>query len=541
MISLRWYQLAAKAAVFDYFANNTVGNCLIGLPTGTGKGYVIADICRDILQKWPDQRILMLTHVRELISQNADKMRELWPLAPLGIYSAGLAQRDTVHPLLFAGVASVYKRIAEFGRIDLLFIDEAHLLSPSDDTMYGSIIEALKAVNPYLRVIGLTATPYRMGQGMLTDGGLFNALCYDMTDVAGFNRLIYEGYMSPIYPKPTHTAYDVSNVKIVNGDFDKSQLEAVVDKKDLTHKILEETCYYAADRQCWMFFASGVNHAEHIAQCLREDFRISAWPVHSKMSRDTRNGTLSAFKAGQFRCLVCNNIGTTGFDHPPVDFIGMGRVTTSPGLWVQMAGRGTRPSIETGKRDCLLLDFAKNTKRLGPINDPLKPRKKGEATGDAPVKICPECGIYNHASARECFACGCLFPFREKLVSTASTDELLRSDAPEIIYFDVQRTLYNFHQSKKKEHAKPCLKVSYICGLKKFDEWVHLDAGGSAGHLAREWWRQRHAYEPPTPNNCQPYPSATHAALSLCRELKQPKKIKVIVNRPYPQVLSVEY
>lgn len=545
-VESRWYQLAAIKSIFDYYESGKTGNPLIALPTGTGKSIVIARFIEQVLKSWPNQRIMMLTHVKELIIQNANKLKEVWPTAPLGIYSSGLKQRDTQHPIIFAGVASVHSRVIEFGHRDVLIIDEAHLLSPNDDSMYQKIIKEFTALAKELKkpppiVVGLTATPFRMGQGLLTDSGLFTDITFDLTDVKGFNRLIAEGFLCPIYPKKTVNEIDVSGIKLVNGDFSNKELGERVDKKPLTHRILEELVYYGADRQFWLLFASSIEHSEHVAEMLRCEFEIASYSVHSKLSSTDRHERISNFKSGNIRCLVNNNVLTTGFDHPGIDLIGHLRPTMSPGLWVQMNGRGTRPSPETGKRDCLALDFAGNTKRLGPINDPIKPRKKGEAKGDAPVRVCEECGIYNAASARFCFACGHEFTFREKLQAIASESELIRTDAPVIETFDVKTVFYHLHQSKSNPNAKPCLKISYVVGLRAFFEWVHLDSPGLAGHKARNWWRERHAYEPPTPENCGGFKSATEAALSICGQLKVPKRIRVHVNKQYPEVIAVEY
>lgn len=540
----RWYQEDSIAATFDYFYRGGTGNPLIALPTGTGKGFVIAEMIRRIMFSWPTQRVLMLTHVKKLISQNYAKLLDVWPNAPVGIYSAGLKQRDTALPIIMGGIASVVKKIPLIGWRDVLFIDEAHLLGPAEKSMYQFAILELLKINPKMVVIGLTATPYRLGQGMLTDDGLFTDIVFDMTDIEGFNRLIAEGFLCLAMAKKTQTEIDVSSIKIEKGEYSKGGLAKAVADPVLLRKILTEMCYEGANRNAWMIFASGIDNSELVAEMLREEFHVSAECVHSKMASTLADERVKAFEAGQIRCIVNNNVLTTGFDYPPVDLIGMLRPTLSPGLWVQMVGRGTRPSPETDKRDCLVLDFAGNSRRLGPINDPVKPRPKGAGGGDAPVRVCDQCGIYNPASARVCFNCGYEFTFKEKLFQSASTSDIVRSDAPVLEWFNVQRVLYNRHVRKTRPGEpppKPCIKVSYLCGLAMFNEWVHPDAEGAGGKRARDWWRERHAYEPPKPDNCGPFNSATDAMLSIIAQLKQPKRIQVHVNRPHPEVKQVEY
>lgn len=549
----RWYQNDCLQSVFDYAAQSTEPG-LIALPTGTGKGFVIAEFVRRVMMAAPQTRVMMLTHVKELIKQNANKLTEVWPLAPLGVYSAGLGSRVVGMPITFAGVASVYKNMGMFGHIDILIIDEAHLLSPDSKSMYQGAIAKMRAINPRLFILGLTATAYRMGQGNLTDGeedtdAIFKNVIFDMTDIKGFNRLIADGFLCPLYPKKTEAFLDLTGVGIVNGDYNKREQEKAVDKEDLIFKCLQEMVYYGGERNHWMIFAAGVNHANHITDMLINTFGIQAASIHSKNSDSANDKYIESFKNGDVRCAVNVNKLTTGFDFPAIDLLGHMRKTLSAGLWVQMNGRGTRPSIETGKRDCLALDFARNTATLGPINDPKKPRPKGQGGGDAPIRICPQCSIYNPASARVCFACGYEFSFLEKLTSTASEEELIRGDAPIIETFKVTRVFYDNHQKRSTnddgtvKFGAPCMKITYLCGMKRYCEWVFLDApyNSQPGKRSRDWFRQRHAYEPPTPDQCAPFATATAAALSISSQFKVPKFIRVWTNRPNPEIQSVEY
>ena len=179
---LRDYQQRAIDQLYAWFANGNKGNPCLVLPTGSGKSHIVAALCKDALQNWPDTRILMLTHVRELIEQNAEKMRLHWRGAPMGIYSAGLGRKQLGEPITFAGIQSIRKRASQVGHIDLCIIDECHLVSHKDEGGYRSFLAELKAINPALRVAGLTATPYRLGHGMITDKpALFDDLIEPVT------------------------------------------------------------------------------------------------------------------------------------------------------------------------------------------------------------------------------------------------------------------------------------------------------------------------------------------------------------------------
>ena len=544
----RWYQDEAEFSIFDYFQRGGVGNPVVAMPTGTGKSVVIANFIRRIFGYWPNQRVMMLTHVKKLISQNAEKLLAVWPVAPMGIYSAGLNSREMIMPIVFGGVQSVAPAIKKsvemndgkpphlrhFGWRDLLIIDEAHLLSPSEDTQYQYIIAELKKINPNLKVIGFTATPYRLKQGMITeDDGIFTDVCYDITGIEAFNRLIAEGYLAPLISRPTATKIDTSNLNLSNGDFNGKQAEDEAEK--VIYEGLKETCELGYDRRHWLIFAAGVKNAEHIASMLNS-FGITAVASHSKLSEKENDSRMAAFEAGEFRALVGMNKYTTGYDFPAIDLIADFQPTMSPGKHVQKGGRGTRPSPDTGKENCLFLDFAGNVRRLGPINDPVKPRKPGKgAPGDAPVRICEVCGVYNHASARHCMACGNEFTFETKLFANSFGGEILRSDAPIVEYFNVQKVIYALHE-KKNEHgvltSPPSIKVSYFCGFQMFNEWICLEHPGLAGKRARDWWRQRHSEEPPI---------TTYEALRRVSELRVPSRIRVHTNKKYPEILSAEW
>jgi len=229
------------------------------------------------------------------------------------------------------------------------------------------------------------------------------------------------------------------------------------------------------------------------------------------------------------------------------------RPTMSTGLWVQMLGRGTRPYdwnvtndpilkrfFQYKKWNCLVLDFANNTKRLGPINDPVIPKKRGEGPpGDAPIKSCPDCPTWVHASARVCPACGHEFApqnFEPAISETASTDLLIASDLPQIDTFDVQRVIYDDYYSHNS--GKKSIKATYYCsGMKTFWEYIAFEAPHKpyAIHKGHEWFRQRIAIMEP--------PSTTSEVYELTQHMRIPARIRVWVNKPgsVGQVMDYEF
>ena len=280
------------------------------MPTGTGKSIVIAMFLQSVFNQYPRQRVMILTHVKELIEQNVDKLITLWPFAPAGVYSAGLRRRDTFAPITFGGIASVRKHSADFGHIDLVLIDEAHLVSPNDATMYQTFLGELKRVNPKLKVIGFTATPWRLGHGKLTDPSvdkegnetpsLFTDIAFDITGLEAFNRLIGEGYLAPLIPKRMQMTLEVDGVHMRGGEFIQAELQLAVDKTELTERAVREAMELGADRRHWLVFAAGVEHAIHTAEIM-QDAGIAAAAVHSKMSGAERDEIIEGFKSGKYR------------------------------------------------------------------------------------------------------------------------------------------------------------------------------------------------------------------------------------------------
>jgi DNA repair protein RadD len=531
---LRYYQEEAVVALFDYFTRKR-GNPVVAMPTGTGKSLTIAEFIRRANWYYPGTRFLMLTHVQELIEQNAKTMLRLAPDCPLGINSAGLNQRDTALPVIFGGVKSVANMIEQIGWRDILIIDEGHLVSPKAGTTYQKVIAELKRINPKLKVIMFTATPYRLGQGLLTDeGGIATDIAYDITGVEAFNKLIVEGYISPLIPfRKEDIGLDLSQVAVSNGEYNQHSLQHAIDREEITFKALTQMCEMAHNRQSWLIFASGVAHAENIANMLSR-FGVSAAAVHSDMGKGDRNARIEAFKKRQLRAIVNMNVLTTGFDHPPIDFIGMLRPTLSPGLWVQMLGRGTRPSPETGKVNCLVADFAGNTRKLGPINDPKIPKKKGKGAGTPPIKDCEVCGCSNHISAIVCINCGSEFTFEEKIIAEASTLELI-DDGPVIEYFNVNSVHYQKWTTRSK--GEDVLKCTYhVTGSTGethfFSEFLWFGQHKMAGKT-RDFWRKRHWEEAP---------ETLQEAIEKHSELRPPSRIRVWTNKkPYPEILNAEF
>lgn len=532
MIELRDYQIDGLNALWNYYSTGGKDNVLLCWPTGVGKSICPAIFIKEAMRLWPSQRFMLLTHSSELVKQDAEALLEVWPTAPIGIYSASLKKKEIVNPIIYATIQSVNKIDARaFGKRDIVWVDEAHLISDDDSSMYLKFINSLKEINPALKVIGLTATQFRIGMGMLTDGKLWGTIAHDLTSMENFNKLILDGYLAPLVPKSTAVELDVSSVSVQKGEFIQSQLQHEVDKAEITWKALQETIHYGQNRKSWLIFATGIDHADHISEALN-GMGIDCASVHSKQKSEHNDNAIKAFKNYKLRAIANYGKLTTGFNHPGIDLIVMLRPTMSAALWVQMLGRGTRPAV--GKSNTLVLDFAKNTLRLGPINAPLIPRKKGDKQGEIPIKICEACGVYNHISARECSSCNHPFEFKVKIVERASSEELIAQyESPIIEYCDVTHVIY---KEKQKAGKAPYLTVTYFSGMNAFKEYVFPENMKFKRPFS-DWWKQRSPGDVPT---------TTAEAVLRTGELRQPRRIRVHTNRKlngrlFPEVLSSEW
>lgn len=570
MLVPRDYQLDARDALWFYFESGKVGNPLVLMPTGTGKSVVIAIFLLQAYLRFPNTRAMMLTHVETLVSQNFAKLLDVWPTAPAGINSAALGRRETNNPITFASIQSVYKLAAQFGYIDFLIIDEAHLVSPKDETMYQFFIQELRKINPQLKVIGTTATDWRLGLGRLTNGNIFTDIAIDMTTPEAWDWFVDHGYLSPLVSKRTNFRLDDGGIGLRGGEYIMSEQQEQLDKPDLNRQAMSEFVWWGTEenRQMWMVFATGVSHCDHLTEILN-DFGINTVSIHSK-SKDPRQ-LIEAYKAGEYRCAVSMNKLTTGVDAPGIDLIGVMRFTNSSSLWVQMLGRGTRPlygnvldmefdphsrqwrlaSIASGDKPngCRVCDFAHNTERLGPINNPVisEPKKIGgksrKGSQPAPVRVCPNCAEYVHASKQFC-KCGYDFGFKARIAGEASNEEVMtRATAapePKTETYKVTHVTYNYHKVRNSDKP-PSLRVTYYTTsmlTKPVMEFICFEHTTGARTHARNWWVER---VPDEGRAHMPVPNTIKEAQALAQWLKIPTAIRVWVNAPRPKIVGYEY
>ena len=536
MYAIRPYQSAAVQALFDYFAAHS-GNPILSLPTAAGKSIIQAAFIKAVLDLWPGERFLLVSHVKEILQQDADKIAALMPNVTVGVYSAGLGKKETGYQVTIAGIQSVYKKAYEMGAISIVIVDECHLVGKIKDTMYGQFLAELADICPSVKVIGLSATPYRLDSGPLIKGRdrVFTDIAYQVT----IKELIEQGYLAPLVTAPTTSRANVSAVKKRGGEYVTGDLERVMNQGNITEAALTEVDALCTDRKSWLVFCVGVDHARDVAQAIRLRGH-SCEVVVGDTPTDVRADRLERFRAGEIRALVSVGVLTTGFDAPCADALICLRPTLSPGLWVQMVGRVTR--LCDGKRDGLVLDFTDNLRTHGPV-DLITIDGNGNVR-TSPYRVCPECGelipprakacVCGYSFERECAKCHGLFdrelavcpdcgtwvakPGRKIDHDTTASDAAILSDGDgkvELIdWIDVTRHV--------KEGKPDSVKVTYSVAdtlAQKYSEWLCFDHGGFASRKAQARWLELQGESP--------VPLSVAEALGRADELQHPERITV--------------
>jgi DNA repair protein RadD len=494
MKELRQYQRESIDSVYSYWRNGGVDPCLIVIPTGGGKSLVMAQMIREIVEDF-SARVILLSHIKELISQNFDEIVELWPEAPIGIFSASLKRKEIQAPILVAGIQSIEKHVHKLDPApEIVLIDECHLMSTTDGSRYKRAMATLKAMYPKLRVVGLSATPYRMDRGWLHkgEGAFFGSIVYD----AKIQSLIDDGYLAQLVVKAGKATISTDGLHKQGKEWKAGELEARAMEGDVTRIAVEDMITRGADRKKWLIFAAGKLHAKQILDEL-EAHGIPAGMVLGDTAHGEREALVSGHKYGEIKALVTINVLSTGYNNPSIDLLALMRPTESASLYVQQVGRGSR--IAPGKVDCLVLDYSGVVVRHGPIDAIDPERKPGNGDGVAPAKVCPDCEAVIAAGLRHCPYCGYEFPPPALKIQRKPTEApILKSQImPE--YHAVERTTWALH---KKPGSRDSVRVTYHLpgdmGY-NFIEWIFPETENQRGQFCFwAWCKESGAKQAPT-------------------------------------------
>lgn len=365
---------------------------VIVLPTGAGKSLVIAELARIA-----SGRVLVLAHVKELVEQNHAKLESYGLKA--GIYSAGLQKKEADEKVIFGSIQSVANADPSFFKdFSLLVIDECHRVNFESDTQYGKVIAKLKEQNSNICILGLTATPYRLGSGWIYNYSHKGVM---QTNEARFFRqcifelpleyMIHKNYLTPpVRVDIPVTCYDFSELTESGKSYTTKEIEEVLQsQRALTPLIVKNIVDIAEqyERKGVMIFSSTVKHAHEILKSLPDNQgRI----VIGETAAAERDQIIEDFKQRKFKYLVNVSVLTTGFDAAHVDTIAILRPTESISLYQQIVGRGLR--LNEGKKDCFVLDYTGIGHNI--YSPQISERKPAPDTVAVAVE-CPECGFVN--------------------------------------------------------------------------------------------------------------------------------------------------
>lgn len=536
----RWYQTEANRATWEYLANNS-GSPIVVLPTGAGKSLLSALVIKQALEF--GGRVIVLAHRKELLQQNAEAIHRFIPGADVGIYSAGLNSKQVLNDVLVCGIQSIYRKAAELGERHLILIDECHLCSESDESMYGSFVADMKQRNELLRLVGMSATPFRTGEGPICGKKkLFQRICFE----AFTGDLIEQGFLCEITNKPSEQVIDTSSLKLRGGEFIESDLQKVFGGADTVLTACQEIVEKTQDRKSILVFCSGVLHAENVADFLRTLTGERTAVITGDTLPIERAAYLQQFKTGELRWLVNCDVLTTGFDAPCIDAIAILRATMSPGLFAQMVGRGLRK--HDSKQNCLILDFGGNIERHGSLDDRNYGRARSSKPGSAQPqerngrgRECLNCKLDVPAGEPECPECGFRFPGRHQ--ANADTDSQLTGEVPQETWI-VEACKWGTHYKRNDPEAPPTLRIDYECQpvdvpsgnltAKHVSEWVCLQHENFARVKACLWWEQHSLSE---------VPETIAEAIDLLDRgaCRMPSRITTVKDGKYTRIKSVEF
>ena len=506
-MELRDYQKDAVTATVQALRDGL--NPVAQLPTGAGKSLVIAHLGSKFAAK--GGRMMVVTHVKELVEQNEATLRRYSPDTVTGVCCAGLNRDEPEAPIIFASIQSVFKRAREFmdRGLNIIAIDEAHLVPPDGEgLMYRRFLEETG-----VRRMGFSATPWRLDGGAIYgEDKPFDVLAYQLPAL----ELVQAGYLSPLKGVEAEWQLDTSKISKVGGDYNAGKTGDKMAEPGWLEAAMKNALTHVKDRKHVLVFCPTVETAKQATELLRKARQTAEYVTADSKDRED---LLNAWKGGDFKFMCNVDILTTGFDFPALDAIICFRPTQSSALWVQMLGRGMR--IAAGKTDCLVLDYVGNLARLGGVDtmESWSKEKKGKLEAvtkeDAEKQAAPKKRILSGAMALQ------------------AIDPML--GRAEGLLVNVLKVSYVVRPSGRQP-GKNLLLAVYVC---ETDSGVSVDVtqfvcveytGGARWHA--EQWARRRGY-----TNSSAFPREAHQARTECYALPIPRKLQVRRKEGFMEVL----
>lgn len=535
---------------------NTVGIAA----TGFGKTIALSAIAARHLERHGG-KVLVLQHRDELLKQNARKFMKVAPDKRPSIYNA--ERKDWRGDVVFASEPTLRRAdnreaMPAFG---LAIIDECHHIAAPG---YQGIVAALKERDDKVHLFGTTATIVRGDKASL------KPTFTNIADVVGIKELVGTGHLV----RPRVFVVDVGleaalgSVRKVAGEYDQGAVAEIFNQPVVNDAVVRHWKEKAGDRKT-MVFCSSVEHAHEMAAVFREA-GVAADSVDGNLSLEERGRRLAAFERGETRVLTNVAILTEGYDHQPVSCVVYLKMSSYKSTFIQAVGRALRvvdPDLFPGvvKDDAIILDFGNTAKSIdtldldATLSDKVKP-------GDAPTKICPECGFVNRLGAEVCEECGYQFGAGEALAPppepiadfTMSELELLkRSSFLWVDLFNDDMALLatgfaawagvfwwsdHWHAVGGRSEEGQRREVKYLgCGQRMVamalaDDWLNEYENDDSAHKSKRWLKL-----PASEKQCSllgidptfgSVPSRYNAACQLTFKFNRDRIHRLVMSRP---------
>lgn len=355
-------QVDAVQKAMDYYNNPKEDKPVIMVaPTAYGKSIVISEIARQV------GRVVVIQPSKELLEQNYSKLIALGGKA--SIYSASMGVKE-IGDVTYATIGSI-KNIAHLFReagVKCVLVDEVHLSPVNSDAMFGGFVRALGVK----KVIGLTATPFRLGNYTSLSGDNYSQLNMLTSRKKGcgyFKKIIYccqiheiieAGRWSPLIYESHDFVTTALRINTTGAEYTEKSVKDAYEQNGISDRIAKQV--KESDRKHILIFVPLVEAAYELSSKI-----WGSAVVHGELPKSERDWVIGNFRSGKTRVVINVNVLSVGFDYPEIDQIILARPTMSLAWLYQAIGRGTR--IHPDKINCLISDFVGVIQRFGKIEN----------------------------------------------------------------------------------------------------------------------------------------------------------------------------
>jgi len=373
MLQLRPYQQGLIDGVRNEFKQGRRKTCVVA-PCGAGKTIIMAWLAQQTAVK--GNSVLFAVHRQELIEQSSSTFVKL--KINHGIIAPGIPNID--EPIQIGSIFTVARRLHRIQPPSVIIFDEAHHCKANT---WIKVMEAF----PQAYVIGLTATPARMGgQGL---GDIFQSLLLgpSVKELIDWGNLSRFKYFAP----PVKA--DLNGLRVKYGEYVRSEVALRMDKSEIIGDVIEQYQKLCPEKRAIAYCVS-VAHSEHTAQMFR-DAGIQAQHIDGETQSGVRAAAIESFRRGEIKVLCNVDLISEGFDVPAMEAVLLLRPTQSLTLHIQQSMRPMRPDTENPEKVAVIIDHVGNCYRHGlPDEDrewTLESKPKSKQTREVSLRVCPKC------------------------------------------------------------------------------------------------------------------------------------------------------